>query len=209
MGTAATTNEAAALVLASASRARAEQLRAASIAFEVIPAEVDERAQDAAMADIGPTGLALRLARLKAQAVHAQMPERFVLGADQIAMLDGDPPVQLHKPGSHERAVEQLLQLAGRSHQLVTAAVLLGPGFDESVVDVHRLWMRAFERDEAERYVKLAQPIASAGAYHIEDAGIRLFERIEGADHTAIRGLPMLGTLAMLRRAGQLPALGG
>jgi septum formation protein len=66
--------------------------------------------------------------------------------------------------------------------------------------------MRAFERAEAADYVARHRPIHSAGSYHIEDAGIRLFERIDsrGGDHTGIMGLPLLAVCRLLRAAAIL-----
>ena len=61
--------------------------------------------------------------------------------------------------------------------------------------------MRAFGRDEARRYVERHRPLDCAGGYRIEDAGIGLFERIEGEDHTGIVGLPLIAVARMLRDA--------
>ena len=65
--------------------------------------------------------------------------------------------------------------------------------------------MRSFDRAEARDYVTRHRPLDSAGAYRIEDAGIKLFERIESRDHTGIIGLPLLAVAELLRAAGLLP----
>ena len=64
--------------------------------------------------------------------------------------------------------------------------------------------MRAFGRSEAEEYVAGFAPLDCAGGYRIEDAGIRLFERIRSDDFTGIIGLPLLMTARLLRSAGLL-----
>ena len=64
--------------------------------------------------------------------------------------------------------------------------------------------MRAFGAEEARAYVARHRPLDCAGAYRIEDAGIRLFERIEGQDYTGIIGLPLLAVAGLLREAGML-----
>ena len=64
--------------------------------------------------------------------------------------------------------------------------------------------MRAFGEVEARDYVSRHRPLDSAGAYRIEDAGIRLFESIEGNDYTGIIGLPLLAVAELLREAGLL-----
>jgi septum formation protein len=133
--------------------------------------------------------------------VAARRPDDWILGADQLAVLDEpEGPTLLHKPGTEARAIEQLMRLRGRSHRLVGAIVLVGPGFEAHAIDEALLTMRAFEEAEAREYVERHQPLESAGAYHIEDAGIRLFERVEG-DHTGIIGLPLLAVCRLLRVA--------
>ena len=105
----------------------------------------------------------------------------------------------------------QLLRLRGRSHRLITAVVLLRAGPEDGeqggwshAIDEQRLTMRDFAEAEALAYVARHRPVDSVGAYHIEDAGIRLFERIEGEDYTGIIGLPLLAVCRLLRARGLL-----
>jgi septum formation protein len=197
------------LVLASTSRWRAELLARLELTFECEAPAFDERAHDHRFAELGPGEFALELARGKALSVAERRPADWILAADQIATLDEpDGPVLLHKPGTEARAVEQLMRLRGRSHRLLTAVVLLGPvddrgprRFEADALDEQRLTMREFDEAEARAYVSRHRPLDSVGAYHIEDAGIRLFERIEGEDYTGIIGLPLLAVCRLLRAA--------
>jgi septum formation protein len=195
------------LILASTSRWRAELLARLELPFECVAPSFDERAEDARFAELGPSAFALHLARGKARSIAAQRRDAWILAADQIAVLPGQGtqgPELLHKPGSEARAVEQLMRLRGRSHRLITAVVLARGEREHHEVDEQRLTMRAFPRAEAEAYVARHRPLDSVGAYHIEDAGIRLFERIEGGDFTGIIGLPLLAVCRLLRAAGLL-----
>lgn len=192
------------LILASTSRWRAELLARLELPFRCVAPRFDERAEDHRFADLGPRAFALHLARGKAASIDAA--GAWVLAADQLAIVDEDGgPVLLHKPGTEARAVEALMRLRGRTHQLVTAVVLARGELEHHEFDEQRLTMRAFSRAEAEAYVARHRPVDSAGAYHVEDAGIRLFERIEGDDITGIMGLPLLVVCRLLRRAGLLP----
>lgn len=194
------------LILASTSRWRAELLARLELPFECAAPSFDERAEDARFAELEPPAFALHLARGKARSVAAERPGAWVLAADQIAVLDeGRGPELLHKPKSEARAVEQLMRLRGRSHRLITAVVLARGEHEDHEIDAHGLTMRSFARAEAEAYVARHRPLDSVGAYHIEDAGIRLFERIEGGDFTGIIGLPLLAVCRLLRAAGLLP----
>lgn len=192
-------------MLASGSLARSELLARLEVPFVCQRASFDERAHDHRFAELGPHEHALLLARGKARSVAAQRPGDWILGADQLAVLDEPEGLSLlHKPGTEARALEQLMRLRGRTHRLVGAVVLVGPAgsnsFEAHELDEARLTMREFEEAEARAYVERHRPLESAGGYHIEDAGIRLFERIEG-DYTGIMGLPLLAVCRLLRAA--------
>jgi septum formation protein len=190
------------LILASTSRWRIELLARLELPFECVAPDYDERAQDHRFPELGPHAFALALARGKARSLNRA--DAWVLGADQLAILDEpDGPAILHKPGSEERAIEQLMQLRGRTHRLITGVVLVRGPIEHHELDEQQLTMRAFERAEAADYVARHRPIHSAGSYHIEDAGIRLFEKIDG-DHTGIMGLPLLAVCRLLRKAALL-----
>jgi septum formation protein len=194
------------LVLASTSRYRIELLQRLGIPFETRAPSIDERAFDDAFATSTAEDFARRLALAKAEAVAAEIgdADAWVLGADQLAILPTDPPLLLHKPGTSERAIDQLMQLAGREHHLVTGVALVGPR-RLTATDRVTLRMRAFDREEATAYVERYTPLDCVGSYRIEDAGIRLFETLAGsADPTSIMGLPLLAVCHLLREAGLL-----
>jgi len=186
------------LVLASTSSYRAALLERMGLTFEAVPHRADEAAR-------GPVGESIpdrarRLAREKAESVHAHYPEAYVLASDQIVDLSGEA---IGKPGDEEGAVQQLSRLAGRTHRLSTAVALLYPNrtlFEH--VDEHRLTMRTLSEDAIRRYVAAEKPVDCAGSYKIEGRGITLFSAVGGSDHTAIIGLPLLTVTEWLVRAG-------
>lgn len=197
----------ASLVLASTSRYRAALLARLEIPFEALAPDFDEEAERRHFAELGPAGFAAHLARGKAASLRAARPDAWILAADQIGVLErGGRPELLGKPGSEEAAVAQLCALAGRSHELLTAVVLAGPGDAplREALDRHRLTLRDFSRAEVARYVARHQPLDCAGSYRIEDAGIALFERIQGDDYTGVIGLPLIAVSKLLREAGLL-----
>lgn len=195
------------LILASTSRYRRELLARLDVAFTAAAPTYDERADDPLFPALGAEAFALRLARGKAESLRAAHPDAWILAADQVAVLPGPPDVLLHKPGTEERAVEQLMRLSGRTHRLVTGVVLLdaASGAARNAVDLQALVMRPFGRAEAESYVHRHRPLDCAGSFRIEDAGISLFSRIDSADFTGIIGLPLLAVARLLREVGLLP----
>jgi septum formation protein len=184
------------LILASQSPTRKALLRQAGIAFDAVPARVNERELEAAnpVERRSPGKVALLLAEAKALSV----PGAVVVGSDQILELDGK--IQ-HKAATVGEARQRLDQLRGRTHRLHTAVAVARSG---AIVWRHsemaRLTMRDFT--EAERDAALAAEgdgiLGSVGCYRMEGPSIRLFERVEG-DYFAILGLPLLPLIAALR----------
>ncbi len=181
------------LILASTSRYRRALLDAAGIAHEAAPPTFEE---DHARA-MPPEEMVVAFARGKAESLAA--PDALVIGADQIPELDGRI---LTKPGDRAGALEQLTALAGRTHRLLTAVAVHHAGRTESALVVHRMRMRALTATQLAAYVDRDEPFDCAGAYKIEAAGALLFESMEGADHTAIVGLPLTALTTLLARFG-------
>lgn len=196
------------LLLASTSRYRRALLERLGLPFDVAAPNFDESAHDQAFANLSDDDFALRLAEGKARSLAEAFPEHLILAADQIATLSEPTRTLLHKPGTVDRAVEQLMLLAGRTHVLTTGVVLLHPGTNrlETAVDRQRLTMRAYTESEARAYVEAARPLDCVGAYRVEDAGITLFDDIQADDVTGIIGLPLLHVCRLLRRFGALPS---
>ena len=196
------------LILGSTSRYRAELLGRLGVPFRQEAPDFDERALDDRFETVPAPEFALMIARGKADSIARSDGERWLLCADQVGVLEGDDGVRtmLTKPETPERCVAQLLRLSGRTHRLVNGIVLVSEATGERLeaTDEQVLTMRAFGRDEAEAYVERFAPLDSAGGYRIEDAGIRLFDRIQSDDFTGIIGLPLLATARLLRRAGLL-----
>ena len=146
-----------------------------------------------------PVEAAVRMLALrKARAVAARHPEALVLGADQLAEVDGRA---LGKPGSREEARAQLGSLLGRSHRLLTAVALVGGGEEQLELDVVTLRFHPVSADELERYLDTGEWQGCAGGYRIEGRGQALVDTLEG-DRTSVQGLPMLPLVRMLRARG-------
>jgi septum formation protein len=185
------------LVLASTSRYRRDLLARLRLPFDVIAPAVDETA----LAGEQPAALAERLAGAKAQAVAARCPDAVVIGSDQVAELDG---AAIGKPGSHDRAVAQLRAMRGREVRFHTAVAVVRPArqFARQALVTVTVRFRPLDDDEIERYLRTEQPYDCAGSAKCETLGIALLEAIESDDPTALVGLPLIRTCALLRAAG-------
>lgn len=179
-------------MLASGSTYRQRLLTRLDVSFFVDPADIDESRRDGE----SPRELAIRLSREKAIAVSDRHPDAWVIGSDQVIAL-GDRI--LHKPGTAQRAREQLQTLQGTAHDLLTGVCVVAPGGRRAeALSEYRMTMRRLTHDEIAAYVARDEPLDCAGSYKIESAGIGLFESLAGEDYTAIVGLPLTRVRALL-----------
>ncbi|MDT8990919.1 Maf family nucleotide pyrophosphatase [Curvibacter sp. APW13] len=185
------------LILGSSSKYRKALLDRLCIAYTVQSPDVDETP----LPGETPEKLARRLALAKARAVARQHPGSVVIGSDQVADLNGEP---LGKPGTHERAVEQLRRMRGQTvvFQTALAVVCEETGFSECDLAPVRVKFRDLSDDEIENYLRMEQPYDCAGSAKSEGLGIALLESIDNDDPTALVGLPLIRTCRMLRAAG-------
>ena len=129
-------------------------------------------------AGTAPRLLAEKLALAKATSLVAEEPGAAIIGCDQLAAM------------------------AGQTHELITAMVVIRGGETFRHTDLTRLRMRPLAREAIERYVAADRPLDCAGSYILESRGITLFDRIESDDHTAITGLPLIALVSILRELG-------
>ncbi|MCV2349723.1 Maf family nucleotide pyrophosphatase [Paucibacter sp. Y2R2-4] len=192
------------LILGSTSRYRRELLERLRLPFEVSAPNVDE----SALPLEAPAELAKRLALAKANAIAQQYPEAIVIGSDQVADLNG---TALGKPGSHERAIEQLQAMSGQTviFHTAVAVVCAESGFAALDTAVIKTRFRTLSAVEIENYLHAEQPYDCAGSAKSEGMGISLLAAIESDDPTALIGLPLIRTCEMLRQAGLDPLLHG
>ncbi len=189
------------LLLASGSAARRALLAGAGLAVAGAAPAVEEGVIKAAMRAEGETAEETALALADAKAASIPDPGALVIGADQILVCDGE---WFDKPADVAMARTHLLQLRGRTHELVTAVTCWRSGV--------RVWwhvarpaltMRVFSDAFLEAYLDAEGDalLGCVGAYRFEGRGVQLFERVEG-EQAAVLGLPLLPLLAFLREAG-------
>ena len=180
------------IVLASKSKVRKQILYNNGINCIVEPANIDEDSIKESLLKEGATPeiVAKNLAELKANKISNKKNEELILGADIIINLDGKI---ISKPSSRKEAMEILIKLNGRKHQLISSVCISKNG---SMIWNHtekaELTMKKMEKIDLEKYLsKISdENLYSYNVYQIEGEGRNLFLKIDGDENT-IMGLPI------------------
>lgn len=195
------------IILASGSSIRAQLLRNAGVTFDIQKPRVDESTilESLKQEEATPRDIADTLGEIKARKVSEKFPNALAIGCDQVLAYDGGI---LQKPTSIENARDQLLELRGKRHFLMSAAVICEHG--QPIwrhVSVVRLYMRDFSDEYLTEYLERnwGEIQHCVGCYQLESEGLRLFSRVEG-DYFAVLGLPMLELLNFLALRGLIPS---
>ena len=192
------------LILASKSASRRAMLDAAGVSHEALPADLDERAIEAALVDAGPDAIALALAEAKALAVSALRAGELVLGSDSLVEVEGH---RFDKPSSIAQAAEHLRFFSGKVMWLHSAAALARDGMvlwqHGAVATLH---LHELSEDFIADYLAHEWPAVAGcvGVFRIEARGVQLFRAIEG-DHFTVLGMPLFPLLSALRELEELP----
>ena len=184
------------LILASSSSYRKSLLQRLNIEFSCSSPDVDE----SALAGESAAALAERLALEKAQAIANQFPNAVVIGADQVAELNG---TILDKPGNHHQAVTQLTAQSGQRvlfHSGIAIVRLQADGEMQqySLINTTEVTFRPLSQRQIEQYLVTEQPYDCAGSFKAEGLGISLFTAINSNDPTSLIGLPLIDLCSVL-----------
>ena len=184
------------LVLASASQRRSELLGSVGLAFEVVPADIDETV----LPGETPSAYVARLSQEKAAAVAGRVDDRaIVLAADTTVDVDGRI---LEKPADDADARRMLRLLSGRTHLVHTGVTVSpssqrgAPGTATDVVETAVTFVELTDR-AIDWYVSTGEHAGKAGGYGIQGAAGAFVERLDGSV-TNVIGLPLAQSLALL-----------
>ena len=185
------------LILASTSPYRRELLQRLGLPFSVANPQTDETR----LLDEAPESMALRLSEAKARAVADGFPDALIIGSDQVATVDG----QIYgKPGTHQRAIEQLHALSGKTVNFYTGLCLFNArtGKAETRGVATLVTFRNLTDGEIERYLQREPAYNCAGSAKSEGLGIALLSRMQGDDPSALVGLPLIALCDLLQNQG-------
>jgi len=184
------------LILASKSPRRRYLLERAGLRVTVVPSNIDE----AAFGPRPPQAYVRELAEAKTKEVAERHPQRWVIGADTIVVVDN---AILGKPASPREAREMLARLSGKSHQVLTGYCIRCQRRrrHHCEVVVTEVRFKDLSAAEIEWYIRTGEPFDKAGAYAIQGIGTFLVKSISGS-YTNVVGLPVCEVIEYLIAEG-------
>ena len=185
------------LLLASGSPYRKQLLERLGLEFSCQAPNIDE----APLPGETAKALALRLSEAKAQALTEDYPNHLIIASDQAAQLR---QIILGKPGTHHRAIEQLLTCSNQAVTFYTGLCLLNTRTGKQQLDCipYTVHFRQLSRQQIESYIKKEEPLDCAGSFKCEGLGITLFKKMSGDDPNSLTGLPLIRLTDMLVNEG-------
>jgi septum formation protein len=185
------------IILASNSLVRKQILQDIGIKFVVISPLFDEELAKTRLQNLSPSQLALELAMQKALSVSKIHKNKITIGSDQVCEVDKN---SIDKPKNQSDARAQLSRLSGNIHyQNNAVAVALGDKIIFKKTSRVKLKMRTLSQKEIHNYIKIDNPVGSAGSYKYEALGKHLFEKISG-DYYSVLGLNLQDLLFFLHK---------
>jgi len=186
------------LVLASTSPYRLQLMRQLELSFHVAAPLYKERMDSSVSAEL----LVKHQALQKAKSLAEKYDDALIIGSDQV-FVDARHRV-LGKPGSPDKAVEQLMEMQGRKHTFYTGLAIYDSASGDHLAEfeTYTVSMRELTEEQVKHYVNKENPIDCAGSFKIEGLGIALMEKMSGNDYTSLIGLPLILLVNMLSHFG-------
>ena len=157
------------LILGSSSPYRRELLERLRIPFSVVSPKIDETPK----ADETPPETALRLALEKARHIAQSHPNALVIGADQVATVNGE---QSGKAGGFDKALAQLQMMRGNTALFHRALCRNDARNDSYQLEniITKTTFRDLPDEELAAYLRIEQPYDCAGSAKVEALGITI-----------------------------------
>lgn len=174
------------LVLASNSPRRKELLAGLEYPFEVrVLSGIDETYPD----DLQGEDIPKYISSKKAEAYLPTLAEdELLITADTVVMLEGRV---LGKPHNRDEAIQMLMDLSGRTHEVITGVTLATTTKQKTFASVSKVTFASLDMKDIIHYVDHYRPFDKAGAYGIQEwIGFIGVTRIEGS-YFNVMGLPV------------------
>lgn len=172
------------VILASGSPRRQQFFKELGIDFEIRIREIEEVFPEGLLAE----EITNYLAKLKAEAFTNDLIDNdLLITSDTIVWLDGKA---LGKPKDFDDAVEMLLSMSGKTHEVITSVCFKTTKNEDILNSKTKVTFNSLTEKQIHHYLNEYKPFDKAGAYGIQDwIGLTAISKIEGS-YTNVVGLP-------------------
>lgn len=185
-------------ILASKSPRRHQLMTMAGIPFNIITKETEEVYPK----HLAPEEVPQFLAELKALDIAKDHPERTILSADTVVILEG---TILGKPANRDEAKAMLLLLSGKTHTVITGVCLWQKNKVIRFSNNTDVQFHVLKESEIDYYLDQYKPYDKAGAYAIQEwIGAVAIASIHGCFYN-VMGLPISQVYALYKNNNLLP----
>jgi len=191
------------IYLASRSPRRRELLAQIGVGFDLLllrddPARGND-VDESPLPGEDPHDYVLRVSHAKAEVgwqrvLQRRLPHFPVLAADTAVVLNGRI---MGKPANRDEAMEMLLALSGKRHEVLTAVAVTNAGRIEQKLSATIVQFGKLTDHAVRRYAMTGEPLDKAGAYAIQGHAAAFIEKIEGS-YSGVMGLPLYETAELL-----------
>lgn len=172
------------IILASNSPRRKQFLTDLGLDFTIKPANVDESFP----LHLKDKDIALYIAEQKVSAFPNLDDNDIVITCDTVVWLENQ---SFGKPETLNEAKQMLMQLSGKTHQVISAVCIKTNFKTISFYDSTDVTFNHLENKTIDYYVETYNPLDKAGAYGIQEwIGLVGIEKINGS-YTNVVGMPM------------------
>jgi len=195
------------IYLASRSPRRRELLAQIGVGFELLLLRDDVArgvdVDETPLPGENPHDYVLRVSRVKAEVGSLRVQQRRlpvfpVLAADTAVVLNDRI---MGKPANRDSAIEMLLALSGKEHEVLTAVAVANAGKIEQKLSASTVRFGKLTNHAVRRYAMSGEPLDKAGAYAIQGQAAAFIEKIEGS-YSGVMGLPLYETTGLLAEFG-------
>lgn len=163
----------------------------------------DAEALEVVLPAEAPRDYVQRVTGCKLDAAVARMQRR---GLPDAPVLTSDTTVALGmqilgKPEDAAHAREMLQQLAGQTHEVLTAVAVQSGVQRLQTLCVSRVRFAPMSPAQIDAYIASGEPFGKAGAYGVQGLAAAHIAHIEGS-YSGIMGLPVFETAQLLRALG-------
>lgn len=185
------------LILGSSSPFRAQLLDKLQLDYITFSPDIDESPHENETSE----ALVIRLSEQKALAVAQRYNEGLIISSDQVAVCDD---YIMGKPGSHQKAVDQLTSVSGKTVRFSTGLALYNAKTNkmQSLVEHFDVSFRVLSVEQIDFYLTQEKPYNCAGSFKSEGFGISLFSQLRGDDPNTLIGLPLIKLIDLLANEG-------